>query len=195
MSGKFKMKKLLGFIFLFLMASHQLSHAGCDNQYCGQGLGFQEFSFTQQVIHSHRHKRHQAIAHKEKSSKPIQVANIGNEPIQEAPAASGLLAKAEQYLGQTARQIGVRHNLWCSAFLRMLTHASGVDDRAISWLSKPHVAPRIGAIAVMPHHIGIVKSFDRSGNPILISGNHGNHGGRVGIGAYSKHRILAYVSA
>ena len=71
------------------------------------------------------------------------------------------------------------------------TNASGVDDRAISWLRKPRTIARIGAIAVMPHHIGIVKGFDKRGNPILISGNHGH---KVGIGAYPRGRILAYVT-
>jgi hypothetical protein len=105
---------------------------------------------------------------------------------------SGLVARARSYMGQTASQIGLRRTLWCSAFLRHLTNARGVDDRAISWLSQPRTTARVGAIAVMRHHVGIVTGFDRHGNPILVSGNHGR---RVGEGVYSAHRIIAYVSA
>ena len=55
--------------------------------------------------------------------------------------------------------------------------------------------PQVGAIAVMSRgkrggHVGIVSGIDRSGNPIIISGN---HGGRVGEGAYPRGRIYAYV--
>jgi len=152
----------------------------CGDRYCGQQVD---------IVQGRKFKK--IASHKEKRVKPVRVASLGNEPLHEAHSASGLVSQAEQYLGQTARQIGVRSTLWCSAFIRKLTNASGVDDRAISWLSKPRTNPSIGAIAVMRHHIGIVKGFDSRGNPILISGNHGH---KVGIGAYSKHRILAYVS-
>jgi hypothetical protein len=104
----------------------------------------------------------------------------------------GLVGRARAYMGQTASQVGVRSTLWCSAFIRKLTGAPGVDDRAISWLSRPRTTPSVGAIAVMRHHVGIVTGFDSRGNPILVSGNHGR---RVGEGVYSAHRIIAYVSA
>ena len=151
----------------------------CGDRYCGY--------VEAQKVKNHYRKPLKTLTHKLKREKAIQVASIGNG---EAPSVY-LVAKAEQYLGQTARQIGVRSNLWCSAFIRKLTNASGVDDRAISWLSKPRVSPSIGAIAVMRHHVGIVKDFDRRGNPILISGNHGH---RVAISPYPKSRIIAYVS-
>jgi len=112
-------------------------------------------------------------------------------PVQWA-GSSGLVDRARSYMGQTAAQVGVRRTLWCSAFLRHLTHARGVDDRAISWLSQPRTTARVGAIAVMRHHVGIVSGFDARGNPILVSGNHGR---RVGEGVYSAHRVIAYVSA
>lgn len=166
-------------IFLVTISSQANASLCNDGKHCGQ------------IETIKTHQKHVRIKpHSVKRPKAIQVASIGNEPISEAPV--GLVAQAERYLGQTAHQVGVRSTLWCSAFIRKLTNASGVDDRAISWLSKPRTSPAIGAIAVMRHHIGIVKSFDRSGNPILISGNHRH---RVGIGAYPKHRILAYVKA
>jgi uncharacterized protein (TIGR02594 family) len=55
--------------------------------------------------------------------------------------------------------------------------------------------PQVGAIAVMSRgkrggHVGIVSGIDKSGNPILISGNHGR---KVAEAPYSRKRIYAYV--
>jgi hypothetical protein len=103
----------------------------------------------------------------------------------------GLVERARAYMGQTAAQIGLRRSLWCSAFMRHITGASGVDDRAISWRNKPRVAAAVGSIAVMRHHVGVVSGFDRRGNPIIVSGNHGR---RVGESVYPRGRIIAFVS-
>lgn len=103
-----------------------------------------------------------------------------------------LVERARSYMGQTARQIGVRSTLWCSAFLRHITGAAGVDDSAISWDSRPHVLPAIGTIAVMRHHVGVVSGFDSSGNPIIVSGNSAH---RVREGAVSRQRIISFVNA
>jgi uncharacterized protein (TIGR02594 family) len=103
-----------------------------------------------------------------------------------------LVSTARAYLGQTAGQIGLRRTLWCSAFIRHITHAAGVDDRAISWNGKQHVSAAVGTIAVMRHHVGIVSGFDASGNPIIISGNSGR---RVREAVYPRRRIMAFVSA
>jgi hypothetical protein len=94
-------------------------------------------------------------------------------------------------MGQTAGQIGLRRTQWCSAFMRYITGASGVDDRAISWARKPRVPAGVGAIAVMPHHVGVVAGFTPRGDVIMVSGNHGR---RVGEGVVSRSRILAFVS-
>jgi len=159
------------------------------NEFCGARYCGQVSTYSKRKVIAHKHKRYlkKRVAHK---AKKIHLASLG--PITNEPTHNNLIAKASQYIGMNARQVGVRLNLWCSAFLRKLTNAKGVDDRAISWLKRPRTAKRIGAIAVMAHHVGIVKGFDRSGNPILISGNHGH---RVGVGVYSKYRILAYVEA
>jgi len=39
-------------------------------------------------------------------------------------------------------------------------------------------------------HVGVVSGFDRSGNPIIISGNHGH---RVAEAVYPGRRVYAYV--
>jgi hypothetical protein len=103
----------------------------------------------------------------------------------------GLVERARAYMGQTAAQIGLRRSLWCSAFMRYITGASGVDDRAISWRNKPRVAAAVGTIAVMRHHVGVVSGFDGRGNPRIVSGNHGR---RVGESVYPRNRIIAFVS-
>ncbi len=106
-----------------------------------------------------------------------------------------LIEKARMYLGQSAAQIGVRRSLWCSAFLRKITQAKGVNDLALSWLGKHHTAPRVGVVAVMRRgsggHVGLVSKIDSHGDVWLISGN---HGGRVAESRYPRHRIIAFVS-
>ncbi|ARQ95303.1 hypothetical protein [Bradyrhizobium phage BDU-MI-1] len=112
-------------------------------------------------------------------------------------AGSGLVSRARQFVGQTAHQVGVRSTLWCSAFLRKLTGRDDVDDRALSWEKRPHIAPQVGAIVTMGRrgggHVGVVSGFDKSGNPVVISGNGGGH--RVTEHVYPRSRIRAWVSA
>jgi uncharacterized protein (TIGR02594 family) len=110
-------------------------------------------------------------------------------------AGVGVVDRARQFIGATARQVGVRSTLWCSAFLRKITGASGVDDRALSWERKRHIAPQVGAIVTMSRrgggHVGVVSGFTRNGDPIVISGNHRN---RVAESVYPRSRIRAWLS-
>lgn len=112
-------------------------------------------------------------------------------------AGSGIVQRARQFIGQTAHEVGVRSTLWCSAFLRKITGASGVDDRALSWERKPHVAPQVGAVVTMGRrgggHVGVVSGFTKNGDPIVISGN--STGRRVTEQVYARSRIRAWVSA
>jgi len=91
---------------------------------------------------------------------------------------NSLVERARQYVGATARQVGVRSTLWCSAFLRKVTGASDVDDRAVSWERHQRITPQVGAVVTMGRrgggHVGIVSGFTKSGDPIVISGNHGH---------------------
>ncbi len=125
------------------------------------------------------------------------------QPAPEAPSffesfsgSSGVVQKARKYLGATAAQVGVRRNLWCSAFLRKITGATGVDDRAKSWESKRRIAPQVGAVVTMGRkgggHVGIVSGFTPKGDPIVISGN--GAGSRVVETVYPRSRIRAWVS-
>jgi uncharacterized protein (TIGR02594 family) len=105
----------------------------------------------------------------------------------------GLAARANQYVGQTASQLGLPRTLWCADFMNMLV--GGTDRRAISYARRGTPAPYgcTDCVAVLPrrggNHVGIVQGYDEAGNPIIISGNHNR---QVGVGVYSKQRVIAY---
>src|SRR5262249_34827671 len=91
-----------------------------------------------------------------------------------------------------------RQELWCARFVNWLLEHAGYrgtgSDAAKSFLRFPHTSARVGAIVVLTRkgggHVGIVSGFDRAGNPVLISGNHGH---RVYEARYPRSRVLAYV--
>ena len=91
--------------------------------------------------------------------------------------------------------------LWCAKFMNFILERTGYrgsgSNRADSFASYGHriPGPQVGAIAVMSRgagggHVGVVSGFDRSGNPIIISGNHNR---TVAEAAYPRGRIYAYV--
>ena len=111
---------------------------------------------------------------------------------------SGLISQARAYLGSNPTG---RSSLWCARFLNMVLERTGRrgtgSDMASSFASfgSRVSGPQVGAIAVMSRgkrggHVGIVSGIDESGNPIIISGN---HGGRVAESTYPRGRIYAYV--
>ena len=94
-----------------------------------------------------------------------------------------------------------RSSLWCGNFMNFVLqrtgHQSSPSNQARSFASYGHrlPGPRVGAIAVMSRgrgggHVGVVSGIDESGNPIIISGNHGH---KVGESVYPRNRIYAYV--
>lgn len=104
-----------------------------------------------------------------------------------------LINKASTFMGATARQLGLPSRLWCADFMNMLV--GGEDRRAISYASrgKPAGYGCVNCVAVTKrrggNHVGIVKGYDENGNPIIISGNHNR---KVGVGIYTKNRVVAY---
>ena len=54
--------------------------------------------------------------------------------------------------------------------------------------------PQVGAIAVMKHHVGIVKEV-HGAHVTLVSGNNSGRSGarKVGVSKYAKGRVMAYV--
>lgn len=111
---------------------------------------------------------------------------------------SGLVAQARRYLGTNPTGMGA---LWCARFMNMVLEKSGRrgtgSNMAKSFASygRRVSGPQVGAIAVMSRgrgggHVGIVSGIDKSGNPIIISGNHNR---KVGESVYQRRRIYAYV--
>lgn len=108
-----------------------------------------------------------------------------------------LVSVARHYIGTNPTN---RARLWCARFMNLVLSRAGYhgtgSDAALSFAhyGRRISGPRIGAIAVMRRkgggHVGVVSGFDRRGNPILISGNHGH---RVAEAVYPRRRILAYV--
>lgn len=110
----------------------------------------------------------------------------------------GLVAEARRHIGTNPTGMSA---LWCARFMNMVLEKSGRrgtgSNMASSFASygRRISGPQVGAIAVMSRgkrggHVGIVSGIDESGNPIIISGNHGR---RVAESTYSRSRIYAYV--
>jgi uncharacterized protein (TIGR02594 family) len=111
---------------------------------------------------------------------------------------SGLVAEARRYIGGNPTGRG---RLWCARFMNMVLersghHGSGSDmARSFANYGQRISGPQVGAIAVMSRgkrggHVGVVSGIDASGNPIVVSGNHGH---RVAESVYPRGRIYAYV--
>jgi uncharacterized protein (TIGR02594 family) len=111
---------------------------------------------------------------------------------------SSLVAKARSYVGTNPTGMGA---LWCARFMNMVLEKSGRRGtgsnmaKSFAGYGRRVSGPQVGAIAVMSRgrgggHVGIVSGVDKSGNPIIISGNHNR---RVGEAVYPRGRIYAYV--
>ncbi|MDB5619320.1 MAG: hypothetical protein JWQ24_3558 [Tardiphaga sp.] len=111
---------------------------------------------------------------------------------------SNVVAEARRYIGGNPTG---RARLWCARFMNMVLQRSGHTGtgsdmaRSFSSYGQRISGPQVGAIAVMSRgrrggHVGVVSGIDPKGNPIIVSGNHGN---RVAESVYSRGRIYAYV--
>jgi uncharacterized protein (TIGR02594 family) len=111
---------------------------------------------------------------------------------------SGLVAQARRYLGSNPTGMSAA---WCARFMNMVLEKSGRRGtgsnmaRSFAGYGRRVAGPQVGAIAVMARgrgggHVGIVSGIDKSGNPVIISGNHNR---RVGEAVYPRGRIYAYV--
>lgn len=140
-------------------------------------------------------QRTKRVKHHESSR--VHIANYSTESSRIVPKSIGssLVEKARAYLG--TNPTGWK-SLWCGRFMAMIAplaaHHVKNPNLARAWAVLRHIAPRIGAIAVLSRgsggHVGVVSGFDDRGNPRIISGNHGH---RVGEGFYPKRRVIAYV--
>jgi uncharacterized protein (TIGR02594 family) len=124
------------------------------------------------------------------------------EAAAQVPGAAGVLLEALRWRGRTARQIGLPSKLWCADFMNFVLRRAGGKGtqsraaRSFLQYGKKLDGPRVGAIAILARkgpqngHVGVVRGTDGQGNPILVSGNHGN---TVMQADYPKNRVLAYV--
>jgi uncharacterized protein (TIGR02594 family) len=120
----------------------------------------------------------------------------------EVPGAAAVLLEALRWRGRTAKQLGLPTQLWCADFMNFVLHKAGANGtksraaRSFLQFGKKLDGPRVGAIAIMyragPNsgHVGVVRGTDGDGNPIIVSGNHGN---MVRQAVYPKGKVLAYV--
>ena len=132
-----------------------------------------------------------AHASVESDAAPAATATPGNF------GSSNIVAEARRFLGGNPTGMG---RLWCARFMNLVLQHSGYrgtgSDMARSFASygRRVPGPQVGAIAVMARrgggHVGVVSGIDASGNPIIVSGNHGH---RVAESVYSRSRIYAYV--
>ena len=105
---------------------------------------------------------------------------------------SQLIRLAMEHLG--ANPTGWSHN-WCGRFLAMTLEAAGHrggGNLAAGYADYGLPAKaQVGAIAVMPHHVGIVTAVGPD-YVVLLSGNHSH---KVGVGRYASNKIIAYRTA
>ncbi len=120
----------------------------------------------------------------------------------QVPGAAMLLLEALRWRGRSARQLGLPTKLWCADFMNFVLRKAGGKGthsraaRSFLQYGKKLDGPRVGAIAILYRkglnsgHVGVVRGTDGRGNPIIVSGNHGN---AVRQSIYPKSRVLAYV--
>jgi uncharacterized protein (TIGR02594 family) len=124
------------------------------------------------------------------------------EAAAQVPGAAAVLLEALRYRGKSARQLGLPTQLWCADFMNMVLRRAGGKGsqsraaRSFLQFGKKLDGPRVGAIVVLyrkgPNngHVGVVRGTDGAGNPIVVSGYHGN---AVRQSTYPKSKVLAYV--
>jgi uncharacterized protein (TIGR02594 family) len=152
--------------------------------------------------HHIRHSRHRRFAQARDEdarigrSRAAALTRLGVSPAS-GFGSSNIVAEARRYIGGNPTGRG---RLWCARFMNMVLQHSGLhgtgSDMASSFAhyGQRVSGPQIGAIAVMGRrgggHVGVVSGIDASGNPIVVSGNHGH---RVAESVYPRGRIYAYV--
>jgi uncharacterized protein (TIGR02594 family) len=158
--------------------------------------------------HFHHHIRH--YRHRYHGRHVARVSRVGRgveraqalakarlSPAAGFGSSSNVVAEARRYIGGNPTGRG---RLWCARFMNMVLQHSGLrgtgSDMASSFAhyGQRVSGPQIGAIAVMTRrgggHVGVVSGIDASGNPIVVSGNHGH---RVAESVYPRGRIYTYV--
>lgn len=123
---------------------------------------------------------------------------VGHSPDRLSVQAIGAPLELHPLLHVASRYIGSPRftrwqRAWCADALNAWLAQAGLptsgSGRAIDFAhyGRP-TTPHVGAIAVMPHHVGIVVGRNARGI-VLLSGNHSH---RVGVGTYADHLIVTF---
>lgn len=84
---------------------------------------------------------------------------------------------------------------WCACYLDRMLKKAGLPTlgsyaaRDFAHYGRKAKAGQVGAIMVMPHHVGVVAGKCSDGRVRLVSGNHGH---RVGTGCYAVGKAIAW---
>jgi uncharacterized protein (TIGR02594 family) len=158
----------------------------------------------QSAVQKNRALQQAAKGHADaRAARANRAARLVSMPITETPKRPMfgwpvLVSEARKYLGTNPT---ARSRLWCATFMNLVLAKAGYagtnSDAAKSFAQYGYriSEPQIGAIAVLTRgkrggHVGVVSGIDKSGNPIIISGNHGH---QVGEAIYPRSRVIAYV--
>ena len=117
------------------------------------------------------------------------------KPTPESPAfsfAGSLVSRMERDLGTNPTGWA---RVWCGQYLGMVAKALGMNPPQGFPLAKAWArfgvpaSPAPGVVAVMHHHVGVVRRVLDNGRVEIISGNHNR---KVGIGVYATSRVIAW---
>ncbi|MCD7059681.1 hypothetical protein [Pelagibacterium xiamenense] len=84
---------------------------------------------------------------------------------------------------------------WCACYMDAVLVRSGLQplgsNRAVDFAGygEPAEPGTVGAIMVMPHHVGVVVGLCDNGQVQIVSGNYSN---TVALGCYSPSRAIAW---
>ena len=94
-----------------------------------------------------------------------------------APFANGASQKPAKATKAASRKVGPRPARWCGWWMRSQKGGGPEYNLAWNWArwGRPS-RPRVGAVVVWPHHVGMITGRTASGQWIVKSGN---DGGRV----------------
>ena len=146
----------------------------------------------------HHGRRHMRLSRRQATLQSADSAAESFSNSSNSFGSSSVVAEARRYIGGNPTGRG---RLWCARFMNMVLQRSGHTGtgsdmaRSFSSYGQRISGPQVGAIAVMSRgrrggHVGVVSGVDPKGNPIIVSGNHGN---RVAESVYSRGRVYAYV--
>ncbi len=122
----------------------------------------------------------------------LEPASAGAAPI--AARQPYVIAEAVRWIG-AGKMTGLP-GPWCADFVSLVLRAAGraplANRLAASALRYgPHLpAPRVGALAVMNHHVGFVEGIEPDGSIDLLSGNWGH---RVARSIVPRALVVAFV--